>query len=533
MSKYKVLISDKMSPKGIEMFSRYEDIEVDVKVGMTPEELIAVIGEYDGLAIRSATKVTADVIAAADRLKVVGRAGIGVDNVDIPAATARGIVVMNTPKGNTITTAEHTISMMLALSRNIPQATASMKAGKWEKSKFMGKELFNKVLGVVGLGNIGTIVADRAQGLKMKVIAFDPFISEEKAASLDIELVSLEELFRRADYISVHTPMTKDTRHMINHESFAIMKDSVRIINCARGGIVKEDDLYEALRDGVVAGAAFDVFEKEPPDADHPLFTLDNFICTPHLGASTDEAQVNVAVAVAEQIADYLCEGTIVNALNVPSVSAEVLKGIGPYLTLAEKMGRFYTQLCSGDQCGLSEVRIEYKGKVAEHDTKPITTSLLKGILTPMVGEMVNFVNAPTIAKERGISVLEAKTEEAGNFSSMILLAGKSGELEYEISGALFGKVEPRIVKVNQFELDAIPEGHLLVIYAHDKPGVIGSIGSYLGQNDINIGRMQFGRDGIGGMSLSMVQIDGSIAKEVLDGLGQLPNIVSVKEIYL
>jgi len=522
-----------MSPKGIEVFSRYPDIEVDVKVGMSPEELISVIGEYDGLAIRSATKVTAEVVAAADRLKVVGRAGIGVDNIDIPAATARGIVVMNTPKGNTITTAEHTISMMLALSRNIPQATASMKAGKWEKSKFMGKELFNKTLGIVGIGNIGTIVADRAQGLKMKVIAYDPYIAEERAANLDIELVSLEELFRRADYISVHTPMTKDTRHMINRESFAIMKDSVRIINCARGGIVKEDDLYEALRDGTVAGAAFDVFEQEPPASDHPLFTLDNFICTPHLGASTDEAQVNVAVAVAEQIADYLCEGTIVNALNVPSVSAEVLKVIGSYLTLAEKMGRFYTQLCSGENCGLSEVRIEYRGKVTSHDTKPITTALLKGLLTPMVGDMVNFVNAPSIAKERGISVVEALTEEAGNFSSMILLVGRSGDQSYEISGALFGKVEPRIVKVNQFELDAIPEGHLLVIYAHDKPGVIGSIGSWLGQHGINIGRMQFGRDGVGGMSLSMVQIDGTIEPSIIEGLANLPNIVSVRELYL
>jgi len=533
LSKFKVLVSDKMSPKGVEVFAGYDDVEVDVKVGMSPEELLAVIGEYDGLAIRSATKVTAEVIAAADRLKVVGRAGIGVDNVDIPAATTRGVVVMNTPKGNTITTAEHTVSMMLALSRNIPQATASMKSGKWEKSRFMGKELFNKVLGVVGLGNIGAIVADRAQGLKMKVIAFDPFISEEKAANMDIERVALEDLFRRADYISVHTPMTKDTRHMINRESFALMKESVRIINCARGGIIKEDDLYEALRDGQVSGAAFDVFEEEPPASDHPLFTLDNFICTPHLGASTDEAQVNVAVAIAEQIADYLSDGTIVNALNVPGVSAEVLKVTGPYLALAEKMGRFYTQLCSGNNCGLSEVRIEYKGKVTDHDTAPLTTALLKGLLTPMVGDLVNFVNAPSIAKERGISVVEAKSEEAGNFSSMISLIGKNGSDQHLISGALFGKTEPRIVKVDQFEIEAIPDGHLLVVYAHDKPGVIGSIGSYLGENKINIGRMQFGREGVGEMSLSMVQIDGSIEAAVVSGLANLPNIVSVREIYL
>ncbi len=533
MSKYRVLVSDKMSPKGIEVFAGYSDVEVDVKVGMSEDELLEVIGDYDGLAIRSATKVTARVIAAAKRLKVVGRAGIGVDNVDIPAATVQGIVVMNTPKGNTITTAEHTVSMMLSLSRNIPQATASMKSGKWEKSRFMGKELFNKTLGIVGLGNIGAIVADRAQGLKMKVIAFDPFISEERAANMDIELVSLDDLFRRADYITVHTPMTKETRHMINQESFAIMKDSVRIINCARGGIIKEDDLFAALRDGQVSGAAFDVFEEEPPASDHPLFTLDNFICTPHLGASTDEAQVNVAVTVAEQIADYLSNGTIVNALNVPSVSAEVLKVTGPYLTLAEKMGLFYTQLCSGDSCGLSEVRIEYKGSVTEHDTEPITTALLKGLLTPMVGDVVNFVNAPSIAKDRGISVAETKTAEAGNFTGMILLQGKSGNQVFSISGTLFGKIEPRIVKVNQFELDAIPEGHLLVIDAHDKPGVIGSIGAYLGSNNVNIGRMQFGREGVGGMSLSLVQIDSPIDETVVKGLETLPNIVKVREIYL
>jgi D-3-phosphoglycerate dehydrogenase len=311
------------------------------------------------------------------------------------------------------------------------------------------------------------------------------------------------------------------------------MKDSVRIINCARGGIIKEDDLFVALRDGQVGGAAFDVFEAEPPAADHPLFTLDNFICTPHLGASTDEAQVNVAVTVAEQIADYLCDGTIVNALNVPSVSAEVLKVTGPYLTLAEKMGLFYTQLCSGDSCGLSEIRIEYKGNVTEHDTEPITTALLKGLMTPMVGDVVNFVNAPSIAKDRGISIAVTKTEEAGNFTGMISLEGKSGDKLFSISGTLFGKTEPRIVKVNQFELDAIPEGHLLVIDAHDKPGVIGSIGGFLGDNSVNIGRMQFGREGVGGMSLSMVQIDTQIDEKVVKGLASMPNIVAVREIYL
>ncbi len=529
----KVLISDKMSPKGLEVFKQFPELEVDVRVGMSPKELASVIGRYDGLAIRSATKVTGEIIAAADQLKVIGRAGIGVDNVDIEAATRRGIVVMNTPRGNTITTAEHTISMMLALSRNIPQATQSMKAGEWAKSRFMGKELFNKTLGVVGLGNIGSIVADRAQGLKMKVIAYDPFISEERATRMGIELVSLEELYRRADYISVHTPMTSETRHMINKESFARMKEGVRILNCARGGIIHEGDLCEALKSGVVAGAAFDVFEQEPPAADHPLFKLDNFICTPHLGASTDEAQVNVAIAVAEQISDYLLHGTITNALNVPSLSAEVLKIVGPYLTLAEKLGLFYSQLCEGGTCGLSEIRVEYKGRVAELDQSPITTALLKGLLTPMVGAVVNFVNASAIAKDRGIMVTESKTEVAGNFSSMISLVGSvNGEI-LAVSGALFGKNEPRIVRINKFEVEVLPAGHILVVYAHDSHGVIGSIGSYLGEHQVNIGKMQFSREYSGGMSISVVQVDSPVTAEILDGLRQKPNIVSVKEMYL
>jgi D-3-phosphoglycerate dehydrogenase len=529
----KVLISDKMSPKGVAVFNSFPEIQVDVKVGMKPEELAAVIGEYDGLAIRSATKVTAEIIAAADRLKVIGRAGIGVDNIDIEAATKRGIVVMNTPQGNTITTAEHTLAMMFALSRNIPQATRSMKDGKWEKSKFMGKELFNKTLGIVGLGNIGSIVADRALGMKMKVIVYDPFISGERASRMGIERVGLDELFRRADYITVHTPLTSETRHLINKESFAKMKDGVRIINCARGGIINEDDLYEALRSGKVGGAAFDVFEQEPPSPDHPLLALDNFICTPHLGASTDEAQENVAVTVAEQIADYLLTGTITNAINVPSVSAEVLKVVGPYVSLAEKMGMFYSQLCEGDTCGLTEIEVAYKGAVIEYDNAPITIALLKGLLKPIVGDMVNFVNASTIAKERGIAIIESKSSEAGNFSSMITLTGRNNGNSLTVSGTLFGKTEPRIVRVNQFDIEAIPTGTILVIYAHDKPGVIGAIGSFLGERGVNIGKMQFGREQTGGMSVSMVQIDSPIEPAMLQELLKLPHVVSAREIYL
>ncbi|MBN2232302.1 MAG: phosphoglycerate dehydrogenase [Deltaproteobacteria bacterium] len=529
----KVLVSDKMSPKGIAVFAAFPEIKVDVKVGMKPDELAAVIGEYDGLAIRSATRVTPEIIAAADRLRVIGRAGIGVDNVDIEAATKRGIVVMNTPQGNTITTAEHTLSMMFALSRNIPQATRSMKDGKWEKGKFMGKELFNKTLGIVGLGNIGSIVADRALGMKMKVIVFDPFISDERASRMGIERVGLEELFRRADYITVHTPLTSETRHLINNDSFAKMKDGVRIINCARGGIINEDDLCAALQSGKVGGAAFDVFEQEPPAPDHPLLAQDTFICTPHLGASTDEAQENVAITVAEQIADYLLTGTITNALNVPSVSAEVLKVVGPYVSLAEKMGMFYSQLCEGDICGLTEIEVAYKGAVTEYDTSPITIALLKGLLRPMVGDMVNFVNASAIAKERGIAVTESKTSEAGNFSSMITLTGRNNSQSLTVSGTLFGKTEPRIVRVNEFDIEAIPAGTILVIYAHDKPGVIGGLGTFLGERGVNIGKMQFGRERPGGMSVSMVQIDSPIEPVMLKELLELPNVVSAREIYL
>jgi len=377
----KILVSDNLSEKGVEIFKKAKGIQVDVKTGLTPDELKAIIKEYDGLVIRSATKVTAEIIEAADKLKVVGRAGIGLDNVDIPAASQRGIVVMNTPEGNTITTAEHAISLLLALARKIPQATASLKNQKWEKKKFQGKEIFNKTLGIIGLGKIGSIVADRAKGLKMQVIAYDPFIQQEILLTQGIEPVTLEELYQRADFITIHTPKTKETLGLINARAISKMKDGVMIVNASRGGIVDEKALYEGLKSGKVGGAALDVFETEPPGA-CPLFSLDNFVCTPHLGASTDEAQENVAVSVAEQIVDYLLHGVIKNAVNVPSVSANLLERIRPYLVLAERLGAFQSQILKG---GLTEVSIEYLGEVAGYDTKPMTVSVLKGLLTPIL----------------------------------------------------------------------------------------------------------------------------------------------------
>ncbi len=528
----KVLVSDKLHEQGIEILKNAENIDVDVKVGMSKEELKEVISEYDGIVIRSATKLTRDILEHASNLKAIGRAGIGVDNVDIPFATEKGIVVMNTPQGNTITTAEHTISMMMALSRNIPQATASLKSGKWEKSKFMGTELFNKTLGIVGLGNIGTIVANRALGLKMKVIGYDPYINEENAAKKGVKLVSLDTLFRESDYITIHTPLTKTTKNLVNKETFEIMKDNVRIICCARGGIVNEDDLAEAIENGKVAGAAFDVYAQEPPDFNHPLFKSDKFICTPHLGASTKEAQYNVAVAVAEQMVDFLNFGIIKNALNVPSVSSEELQILKPYIKLGEKMGSFITQICK-TSCGFTDIHVEYFGEVAKYDVSPITLSVLKGLLTPIMGENVNFVNAPVVAKERGIKINESKNTEGKNFSSSIVVSTNTEEGKQTIEGALFGKKDIRIVSINNFRVEAEPKGHIILLYNHDKPGVIGNIGRFLGEKNINIGNMQFGRESIGGMAISILQIDNEINDTILSELQKLPNIVSATLIEL
>lgn len=524
----KVLVSDNISAKGVEILKK-AGLEVDVKTGMKPEELKACIGQYSGLVIRSATKVTAEIIEAATNLKVIGRAGSGLDNVDKVAASKKGIVVMNTPGGNTVTTAEHTIAMLFSVARMIPQATASMKAGKWEKKKFMGVELFNKTLGIIGLGAIGSEVAKKAQGLEMNIIAYDPFLSEEKAETMGIKKGSLDEIFAESDFITIHSPMTPETKNLINANTIAKMKNGVRIINCARGGIVNEQDLYEAMKSGKVAAAALDVLEKEPPD-NNPLLTLENLICTPHLGASTEEAQENVALAVAEQIADYLVHGTIRHAVNFPSIPSDQVPRLQPYINLAEKLGSFSCQIFEG---GATEIIVEYYGDAATINTAPVTIAALKGYLSPILLETVNFVNAPFIAKERGIEVKESKSSDAGDFFSKITVRIKARNKESYVSGTLYSKKDPRVIEIDNFKVEIAPEGELLLMYNNDKPGVIGNIGNLLGKNNINIARMHFGRESAGGMAISVVSLDERPGPEVLDQLKALPNILSIKQISL
>jgi len=525
----RVLVSDTLSAEGVEIFKNTPGIEVDVMTNLTPDELKGVIKEYDGLVIRSATKVTKEIVDSADKLKVVGRAGSGLDNVDIPAASKRGIVVMNTPGGNTITTAEHAIALMVSLARKIPQATASMKAGKWEKNKFMGNELFNKKLGVVGTGQIGAVVADRAQGLKMHVIAYDPFISPEAAEKLGITLVSFDELVRTADFITVHTPLTKETRGIINAVAFEKMKKGVFVINCARGGIINEKDLYDALVSGKVAGAALDVFEEEPTK-NTDLVAHPNVICTPHLGASTDEAQVNVAIAIAEQMSAYLTTGEISNAVNFPSVSAELLNIIEPYIDLAEKLGKFHAQMAQG---GIQEVKIEYSGKILGYNVAPLTIALLKGLLTPSLGESVNYINAPILAKERGIGVVEAKSTEMKDYTSLISLTIKTPQQETTTAGALFGLKDPRIVRINEFVLDVVPDGYMLVVYNEDRPGVIGNLGTTLGSNGVNIARLHLSREQVDKQALVILSTDSPVSAEVINKLRNLPHVISVTDLEM
>lgn len=524
----KVLVSDTLSQKGVEILKK-AGLDVEVKTGMKPEELVENIGNYHGLVVRSATKVTSKIIDAASNLRVIGRAGSGLDNVDIASATKKGIVVMNTPGGNTITTAEHTMALMFALARQIPQATASIKQGKWEKKKFMGVEIFNKTLGVVGIGNIGSQVAKRSQAFAINVIAYDPFLSEEKAKEMGVEKVSLEELFRRSDFITIHTPITAETKNMINKDTIKKMKTGVRIINCARGGIINEKDLYDALVEGKVAGAALDVFEKEPPE-NNPLLTLDNVISTPHLGAATKEAQENVAIAIAEQIADYLVRGTIRNAVNFPSIPADQVVKLQPYINLAEKLGLFAAQIFEG---GVTEITIEYRGEATEIDSAPVKIAAIKGFLTPILEETVNFVNAPFIAIERGIEIKETKSADAGDYQSMVAMRIKAKNRESFLAGTLFSRKDPRIVAIDGFKVEIVPEGELLFIYNNDKPGVIGNIGTLLGKNKINIARMQFGREAPGGRAISVVTIDSPATTSIIKQIKSLPNVLSLKRITL
>jgi len=520
----KVLVSDNLGQAGIQMLQEEDGIDVDVKTELAHEELKGIIQEYDALIIRSATKVSEDLLDAATRLKVVGRAGIGLDNVDIPAATKHGIIVMNTPGGNVITTAEHSIGMLLALSRNVPEGTASLKAGRWDKKKLQGREIFNKTLGVIGYGKIGSIVADRARGLKMKVIVYDPYVTPEQIEKAGFESVSLEDLYRRSDYITVHVPKFKETTGLLNKEAFEQMNDGVMIVNCARGGIVDEDELYAALKSGKVAGAALDVFESEPPGI-CPLIEHERLICTPHLGASTQEAQTKVAVDVAAQIIDYLKNGTILNAVNVPSVTGDLLKKLKPLLTLANHIGSLQTQLIRGP---IEEVSIEYAGDFKGLDMSPVSIAVLRGLLAPVVKDDVNFVNAQVRAKERGITVKEITSDASEEYINLITVRVTTPKVTNMVSGTLFGKNKIRIVTINNFRLELIPQGHLALIYTLNKPGAIGSFSTLLGSKKIIIDQMHLGQEETGKMSIIFLKTNVRISDAVVEKLLDLPLIISV-----
>lgn len=528
-NKMKILISDSLSKQGVDILEK-AGFTVVVKTKLPKDELFKEVKDADGLIVRSGTKVTAELIAAAEQLKVVGRAGSGLDNVDTPAATRRGIVVMNTPGGNTVTTAEHTMAMIFSMSRKIPQATASVKTGKWEKDKFMGVELYGKTLGIVGIGQIGGYLCKLAQGSAMKVIAYDPYLAPDRAEKMGVELVALAELFCRADIISVHTPLTPETKSLINAKAIETMKPGVMIVNCARGGIIDEADLFQALQSKKVAAAAFDVFEEEPVKPGNPLLALDNFICTPHIGAQTGEAQENVALGIAEQVVDYFTKGLAKGAVNIPSVAPDLLPRLQPYLTLAEKLGSLQTQLCQG---GIQRVTVEYIGDVAALSVAPITIAALKGLLTPIMEHPVNYVNAPIVAKERGIEVKEVKSSDAGDFTSLIRVHVQAGNRSHQVAGTLYHKKDARVVEIDQFKVEVVPEGHMLLIHNVDRPGVIGMVGKVLGDNGINIVRMQCALEKRGGDALLIIGSDAPYPTAVLDEIKSSTNILSVKVAHL
>ena len=515
----KVLISDALSPAAIDIFKQ-RGVEVDQKVGLKPDELSVIIGNYDGLAIRSATKVTKDLIAKAAHLKVVGRAGIGVDNVDVPAASAKGIVVMNTPFGNSITTAEHALAMMFALARDIPQANASTHAGKWEKSKFMGVELCGKTLGVVGCGNIGSIVADRALGLKMKVVAYDPFLSPERAVELGVEKVELDELLARADFITLHTPLTDKTRNILSAENLAKAKKGVKIINCARGGLVDEAALRKLLDEGHIGGAAFDVFVEEPAKA-NVLFGAENFIATPHLGASTNEAQENVALQVAEQMSDYLLTGAVTNALNSPSVTAEEAPRLAPFIALAGKLGVFAGQMVD---YGIAAIDIAYEGEVSKLNAKPLTAAALAGVLRPMLGDAVNMVSAPAVAKERGITLSESHQEDSPIYESLIRITVTTEKGKRSFAGSVLAGT-PRVVEVKGMDLDAPFGPTMLYVNNEDKPGFIGALGVMLAEAGVNIATFNLGRVSAGDDAIALVGVDQVPTEALLANIQALPHV--------
>lgn len=529
MPVHRVLVMDGVSEKGLAPLRQEPDIEVVIGQKMTEDELVEVIGDYDAMIVRSATKVTARILENASKLKVVGRAGVGVDNIDLQAATERGILVVNAPDGNTIAATEHTIAMMLALARNIPQAVSKIKQGIWDKKSFLGVELRGKVLGIIGLGRIGSAVARRAQSLEMKVIAFDPYITEERAEALGVELAPFEDVLKQADFLTLHLPKTKESYHLIDGRAFAMMKDGVRIINCARGGVIDEDALLEALKSGKVAGAALDVFEVEP-NTDSPLLKLDNVIATPHLGASTEEAQLNVALDVAREIVTVLKGGMARNAVNIPFFKPQVISAVRPYIELAEKLGRFLAQLIDGR---VQRMEVVYCGEQVEESLAPIATAAVKGLLDPILQERVNYVNALLLAKSRGIKVSQAVEGQVDGYSNLLRVKVITDREERTVAGTLFQDNDLRIVMIDGYRIDAVPEGYMLYIPHMDRPRIIGPVCSVIGMHDVNIAAMQVGRKEAGGKAVMVLSIDAPVTEETMKEIAGIDGVLGVKMVSL
>jgi D-3-phosphoglycerate dehydrogenase len=524
----KVLVSDNLSESGIELM-RERGLDVTVNTGLTEDELCKIIGEFDGLVVRSQTKVTPRVIDAATSLRVVGRAGVGVDNIDLNAASKKGVIVMNTPGGNTVSTAEHAVALMMALARNVAAANQSVKSGKWERKRFQGSEVTGKTLGILGVGRVGSEVAKRARGLGMKVIANDPLLTPAKAEELHVKLLAIDEILAQSDFISLHVPLRPETKHMISAPQFEMMKPGVRIVNCARGGIIDEEALADAIESGKVAGAALDVHEKEPPEPSR-LTELDGVIMTPHVAASTSEAQENVAVKVGEQLSDFLVDGVVSNAVNMPSMDEQTLRVLGPFLEVAERMGGFLSQFMRGK---VEKLTVEYRGEIETQDVRPLTTALLKGFLSPLLQESVNYVNAPFLAKDRGIDVQELRSSEPTVFVNRITVRAESDEEKHEIAGTVFGTGDPRIVDIDDYHIDVVPEGVLLVCFNEDKPRIVGALGTLLGEAGINIANMTLGRKEPGKPAVTVLNLDDSVNGELMEKISKIEHVNDVREVVL
>jgi len=526
----KILAADPISESGLQVFQVNGHFKVEARSKLSLDDLKKAVADVDAIIVRSETQITADVLAAAKKVKIVGRAGVGVDNIDVAAASRQGVVVVNVPGGNTISAAEHTMALLLALSRNVPQANASVKAGEWKRAQFTGTELQGKTLGLIGLGRIGREVAKRAQSFGVRVIGHDPYASEEYAKTFNITLTTLDEIYAQADYISVHVPLNETTKHLFNSKTLARLRPGVRLINCARGGIIDETALAEAIKSGHVKGAALDVFEQEPPAKDNPILALSNVIVTPHLGASTEEAQVKVAQELAETLRDYFLQGTVRNAVNLPALNAEEYKELEPYILLAEKLGKFVAQMFEGP---VKELKLGYAGDISQKNTTPLTLSALKGFLTPILDLEVNLVNAPHLAKERGLKWTETKTSQAQDYTSLLTLRAVSGSKKFSVSGTVLGKNDLRFVLIDDLTVDVSPEGPMVVYTNLDRPGVIGFVGTVLGKNQINIAAMQVGRRSTGGEAVTVVNVDSDVPEPVLQQIRGFAGITRVKCVKL